>query len=226
MKKGSHASDELKQKLSESHKGRKHSHCGHKISEETKQKISDSNRGRIVSEETREKLSISKKSRPKQTEEERKQREAKYRQEHKEEIKLRNAKYRKEHPRDRKEYHAKYVQEHSEEIKAYMLQYNKEYRAKNFEILKLKSKIRRDARAPEINKKNRMTKARLKQAFINSHGGHCVICGYSKSSEALDFHHVNRSDKNGKIRTIEEADKCVLLCANCHREHHHGGILY
>lgn len=45
---------------------------------------------------------------------------------------------------------------------------------------------------------------------------------------ALEFHHVNRSDKlfaisrKGHTRTLEKAmeetAKCVLLCANCHRE--------
>ena len=60
----------------------------------------------------------------------------------------------------------------------------------------------------------------------------CAICGYDKCSAALDFHHVNPGNKkfslnltNIKYKTdkelTKEVAKCVLLCANCHREIHH-----
>ena len=66
---------------------------------------------------------------------------------------------------------------------------------------------------------------KLKKEF----GGKCVKCGYNKSYSALDFHHLNPKEKLfslskpkcsniTKMRT--EAMKCVLLCANCHREEH------
>lgn len=58
----------------------------------------------------------------------------------------------------------------------------------------------------------------------------CAICGYNKCSAALEFHHVINNKKFplklGVIhsRTIKsifnEVNKCVLLCANCHRELH------
>jgi hypothetical protein len=60
-------------------------------------------------------------------------------------------------------------------------------------------------------------------------GGCCFKCGYNKSIAALDFHHKDPSEKDfqissGKYRRWElirpELDKCVLLCANCHREVH------
>lgn len=60
-------------------------------------------------------------------------------------------------------------------------------------------------------------------------GGRCAKCGYDKCMDALDFHHLNASDKSFGIaanltRKWEdlqtELDKCVLLCANCHRELH------
>ncbi len=54
------------------------------------------------------------------------------------------------------------------------------------------------------------------------------MCGYSKCVDALEFHHINPSNKEKPIsqfarftqKTIEELEKCVVLCANCHREEH------
>lgn len=59
----------------------------------------------------------------------------------------------------------------------------------------------------------------------------CAHCGYKKCSMALDFHHIDSSNKrlaiselvahNYGIATIKkELRKCVILCANCHREEH------
>lgn len=63
-------------------------------------------------------------------------------------------------------------------------------------------------------------------------GGKCSICGYNRCQEALDFHHRNESTKAFGIaakgytyawtRVQTELDKCILLCANCHREVHAG----
>ena len=58
----------------------------------------------------------------------------------------------------------------------------------------------------------------------------CAICGYNKCNSALSFHHTNPQDKqiqvSGKLlqysdkRIVGEIEKCILLCANCHREIH------
>jgi len=76
----------------------------------------------------------------------------------------------------------------------------------------------------DISRKN-------KQKAVDYLGGKCSKCGYNKCNAALDFHHKNSSEKEyglsnlmkftnfNKIKT--ELDKCVLLCANCHREEHH-----
>ena len=60
-------------------------------------------------------------------------------------------------------------------------------------------------------------------------GGKCKTCGYKKSFYALDFHHLGeKEDVVSKIarnfskdKALKEARKCILLCANCHRELHH-----
>lgn len=66
-----------------------------------------------------------------------------------------------------------------------------------------------------------------KSELIYIMGGKCQICGYNKCEAALEFHHCNPEEKefglsNGNCRSLErdlqEARKCTLLCANCHRE--------
>lgn len=58
----------------------------------------------------------------------------------------------------------------------------------------------------------------------------CSKCGYDKNLSALEFHHIDSDSKifepsDSKSFSIEklrkEMSKCVLLCANCHREEHH-----
>lgn len=75
---------------------------------------------------------------------------------------------------------------------------------------------------------------RLKVQAVESKGGKCCICGYSKYIGALEFHHINEDKKefglsmNGITRSWEktkrELDKCILVCSNCHREIHGGAI--
>jgi NADH:ubiquinone oxidoreductase subunit D len=59
----------------------------------------------------------------------------------------------------------------------------------------------------------------------------CVTCGYDHPA-AMDFHQVEQKKSNRKVhklvsdghtkkRILEEIDKCVVLCSNCHRVHHH-----
>ena len=69
----------------------------------------------------------------------------------------------------------------------------------------------------------------LKEELVKYKGGKCEICGYNKCIEALEFHHLNREEKDFTISSYlrlgidklkKEADKCILVCANCHREIH------
>ena len=68
-----------------------------------------------------------------------------------------------------------------------------------------------------------------KSDAIEYKGGKCYNCGYDKCDAALEFHHTDPSKKEaswnkmrlwGEQRLKDELDKCVLLCANCHREAH------
>lgn len=71
----------------------------------------------------------------------------------------------------------------------------------------------------------------LKERAILEMGGRCQICGYHEDPVALDFHHINPSEKEYKItkirtweRMASELEKCILVCSNCHRSIHSGTI--
>ena len=65
---------------------------------------------------------------------------------------------------------------------------------------------------------------RLKWLFGNA----CVVCGYNRTLKALEFHHIDPDSKRYSVSqgvknyewddVVREAMKCVLVCANCHRE--------
>lgn len=68
---------------------------------------------------------------------------------------------------------------------------------------------------------------RLKIALAQAFGNKCQICGQSFPLSVYDFHHLNPSEKKFSIGaqtttrsradTAEEAKKCIMTCANCHR---------
>lgn len=59
-------------------------------------------------------------------------------------------------------------------------------------------------------------------------GGKCQLCGYSRCTRALQFHHKDASEKyewgkDGRASVAEiraHPERFELLCANCHIEHH------
>jgi hypothetical protein len=70
---------------------------------------------------------------------------------------------------------------------------------------------------------------RTKDRMIEAMGGKCVCCGYNSCRDAFDFHHLKPEEKRFSfggmranpiawIRIVEELRKCILVCANCHRE--------
>lgn len=58
----------------------------------------------------------------------------------------------------------------------------------------------------------------------------CTKCEQNHPA-ALDFHHVNPNEKENLVSKLvsegcfsaamEEVQKCIVLCANCHRIHHY-----
>lgn len=91
-----------------------------------------------------------------------------------------------------------------------------------------KNKIYRCAKCTTEAVQRRRLK--VKQLCLEYKGGCCQLCGYSRCSAALEFHHLNPNEKdfgiaaNGHTKSFEkikqELDKCILVCSNCHQELH------
>lgn len=68
-----------------------------------------------------------------------------------------------------------------------------------------------------------------KRNFVDSQRHSCAKCGDTRSY-VLDFHHKDSNDKSFTIGKLskgskeilqQEINKCICLCANCHREFHY-----
>ena len=84
-----------------------------------------------------------------------------------------------------------------------------------------------DRRAYNIMAVSKRRRA-IKALAIEYKGGKCQLCGYDKYQGALELHHIDPKQKEFAIsqkghsrsweRVKKELDKCMLVCANCHRE--------
>ncbi len=82
----------------------------------------------------------------------------------------------------------------------------------------------KQCRVEQVAKRRR----EIKRILVEEAGGKCVLCGYDKHQEALQFHHLIPREKRfhlgqgGLSRSLArcraEASKCALLCATCHAE--------
>lgn len=70
---------------------------------------------------------------------------------------------------------------------------------------------------------------RRKANLVKVLGSKCSLCGYDNCIGALEFHHIEPESKSYQLSAgnchsleedLEEAKKCLLVCANCHREIH------
>ena len=87
-------------------------------------------------------------------------------------------------------------------------------------------------RADYLKKAVTKRRKKIREMAVEHLGGKCHLCGYNRSISALDIHHLNASKKSFGIsqsgctrsweRVKREIEKCVLICANCHREVHAG----
>lgn len=100
--------------------------------------------------------------------------------------------------------------------------YNLEYKKKNAHRLIPLEVVRNKKKKKEIRKY--IENIRSSES--------CKKCGENTDC-CLDFHHVNPEDKKFEIavaaakgvslKTLNaELDKCIILCANCHRKLHAG----
>ena len=112
------------------------------------------------------------------------------------------------------------------------------YVSKRFNRLKKDGTYSEDWRSPEAferqvenSKKNKKKVYNFISKSMNNEKTKkgCVHCGYNKDPVALDFHHLNRDDKFSAVsrywrtslkqfeKMRKEWEKCIVLCANCHR---------
>lgn len=94
--------------------------------------------------------------------------------------------------------------------------WEKQYRAvpENQLLMNTTKKARRDLR---------------KEQLLEYMGKSCKQCGGSFHPAAMDLHHIDPNSKEKNIAILlggsweklkDEADKCILLCSNCHRTLH------
>lgn len=71
------------------------------------------------------------------------------------------------------------------------------------------------------------------QEYVRGLKDKCELCGYERNPAALEFHHPD-DNKDATVAKLasrswsmplkakidEEVSKCILVCANCHRELH------
>ena len=115
---------------------------------------------------------------------------------------------------------------------------SKEFSVSKYEIRKYTKELKRYSRFDDsLTRKQRTSimvserRRKTKDMAIEYKGGKCEKCGYNKCNGALEFHHLNPEEKDFSISTSgttksferikKEIDKCILVCANCHREIHY-----
>lgn len=112
---------------------------------------------------------------------------------------------------------------------------NQKKKTDDFYIRKDRAGKKPQSFCKQCNHENTVSRQRqFKLQCLKYRGNSCSKCGYSKCVAALEFHHTDPAqkdfipskfrhtswEKNKEVIT-KELDKCVVLCANCHREEHH-----
>lgn len=94
----------------------------------------------------------------------------------------------------------------------------------------IKNKRRKENNSKAVSERRK----KIKEMAVEYKGGKCIFCGYNRCIGALEFHHLNPEEKDFSIASAgttkswdsvkKELDKCICVCANCHREIHNGII--
>lgn len=99
---------------------------------------------------------------------------------------------------------------------------------KDKEYHRQKAKEHYWANKEEYNQRCQEQKARTRLLLNEVKSVGCNRCG-EKSVSCLDFHHLHGKDRTvssmlgmSDKRVQAEIDKCIILCANCHRKLHAG----
>lgn len=113
----------------------------------------------------------------------------------------------------------KYYEKNKEKI----LEYARKYSKDNIVRVTLKHEIRR-------KQYNALWDVILKEKGMYV----CQLCGYDKHFSAIDMHHLVPEEKDIQFnniynqrpndRRLLELDKCIAVCANCHRLIHNNII--
>lgn len=100
----------------------------------------------------------------------------------------------------------------------------------NKEECALKAKKWREKNVDYRREYQREAKRKRKQFAIEYLGNKCAHCGNQYHPAIYEFHHLDPATKDrdpSKMLSLKlerltaELDKCILLCANCHRLEHH-----
>jgi len=106
-------------------------------------------------------------------------------------------------------------------------EYTRKWRKNNLEKSRALNRANQKKRAAKVRiyeAKRRAERLELVNSIKLAQG--CALCGYNEHPEALDFDHLNPSEKrlgigsaktNNLQKLLAEIAKCRVLCSNCHR---------
>lgn len=81
----------------------------------------------------------------------------------------------------------------------------------------------------DANARRKQRGKERRQALIEYMGSKCQHCGHTYPIVCYDLHHLDPANKEFQFNALyersmpeiyREADKCILLCSNCHRIEH------
>jgi hypothetical protein len=75
-----------------------------------------------------------------------------------------------------------------------------------------------------VSKRMKGYRAEIREMVRVAKAVPCADCGNSFPQAAMEFHHLDPSQKSGEVcnqstpnAAQKEMDKCIVVCANCHR---------